>query len=65
MVMGYEPLVAAMQNDMKDRHVVAAAVKAGAQVIITANLKDFTPLPDGHRGPVARRVSLQLVRPRS
>jgi hypothetical protein len=22
-------------------------VKAGAQVIITANLKDFTPLPDG------------------
>jgi predicted nucleic acid-binding protein len=47
MVTGYEPLIAAMQNDMKDRHVVAAAVKAGAQVVITANLKDFTPLPDG------------------
>jgi predicted nucleic acid-binding protein len=47
MVTGYEPLIAAMQNDMKDRHVVAAAVKTGAQVIITANLKDFTPLPDG------------------
>ncbi|MGC4083932.1 MAG: hypothetical protein QM736_17935 [Vicinamibacterales bacterium] len=47
MVTGYEPLIAAMQNDIKDRHVVAAAVKAGAQVIITANLKDFTPLPDG------------------
>jgi hypothetical protein len=46
-VTGYEPLVAAMQNDMKDRRVVAAAVKAGAQVIITANLKDFNPLPDG------------------
>ncbi len=25
----------------------AAAVKAGAQVITTANLKDFAPLPDG------------------
>ena len=47
MVTGYEPLIAAMENDIKDRHVVAAAVKAGAQVIITANLKDFTPLPDG------------------
>lgn len=47
MVTGYEPLIAAMQNDTKDRHVVAAAVKAGAQVVTTANLKDFTPLPDG------------------
>lgn len=47
MVTGYEPLIVAMQNDMKDRHVVAAAVKAGAQVVITANLKDFTVLPDG------------------
>jgi predicted nucleic acid-binding protein len=47
MVTGYEPLIAAMQNDMKDRHVVAAAVKAGAQVIITENLKDFDPLPEG------------------
>jgi hypothetical protein len=47
MVTGYEPLVAAMKNHAKDRHVVAAAVKAGAQVVTTANLKDFTPLPDG------------------
>jgi predicted nucleic acid-binding protein len=47
MVTGYESLVAGMQNDAKDRHVVAAAVKAGAQVITTANLRDFTPLPDG------------------
>jgi hypothetical protein len=56
MVTGYAPLIAAMQNDIKDRHVVAAAVKAGAQVIITANLKDFTPPARRHRGPVARRV---------
>lgn len=46
-VTGYEHLIDAMQNDPKDRHVVAAAVKAGAQVITTANLKDFVVLPDG------------------
>ena len=47
MVTGHEPLIAGMKNDTKDRHVVAAAVKAGAQVITTVNLKDFKPLPDG------------------
>lgn len=47
MVTGYEPLIDAMPNHAKDRHVAAAAVKAGAQVIVTSNLKDFTTLPDG------------------
>jgi predicted nucleic acid-binding protein len=46
-VTGYRPLISAMSNDPKDRHVVAAAVKAGAQVIVTSNIKDFSPLPDG------------------
>jgi len=46
-VTGYEPIIVGLQNDEKDRHVVAAAVKAGAQVITTSNLKDFLPLPDG------------------
>jgi predicted nucleic acid-binding protein len=46
-VTDYAHLVAAMKNDEKDRHVVAAAVKAGAQVIATSNLKDFAPLPEG------------------
>jgi hypothetical protein len=46
MVTGYEPLIAG-RNDTKDRHIVAAAVKAGAQVVTTVNVKDFTPLPDG------------------
>ncbi|MGW8566770.1 PIN domain-containing protein [Isoptericola sp. NPDC055881] len=40
-VEGHEPLVDAMTNDPKDRHVLAAAVRCGAGTIVTANLKDF------------------------
>lgn len=34
-------LVAAMTNDLSDRHVVAAAIVAKAAVIVTSNLRDF------------------------
>lgn len=37
----YRKLISAMTNAEKDRHVVAAAAKAGCQVIVTYNLKHF------------------------
>jgi len=36
-----EPEIAQCTNDPKDRHVVAAAIKAQAQVIVTFNQKHF------------------------
>lgn len=41
MVTGYESLIDGMTNDLKDRHVLAAAVRANAEVIVTFNLTDF------------------------
>jgi predicted nucleic acid-binding protein len=38
---GYEGLISVMTNQEKDRHVLAAAVRARAEVIVTYNTKDF------------------------
>ena len=41
-VSGHEPLIAVLElPDPGDRHVLAAAIKAQAQVIVTDNLKHF------------------------
>lgn len=42
LVTGFEPLVPVLElPDAKDRHVVAAAIRAKAQLIVTDNLDDF------------------------
>jgi predicted nucleic acid-binding protein len=38
---GYRDLIEAMTNDPKDRHVLAAAVRGRAALIVTNNLRDF------------------------
>jgi len=38
-----DPVIAQCTNDPKDRHVLAAAIKAQAQVIVTFNQKHFRP----------------------
>ncbi|MGP5228364.1 PIN domain-containing protein [Arthrobacter rhombi] len=40
-VENHEELIETMRCDEKDRHVLAAAVRANAEVIVTFNLKDF------------------------
>lgn len=40
-ISGYEELCAAMTCDPKDRHVLAAAIRGQAEVLVTFNVKDF------------------------
>ncbi len=47
-VKDFEYLIDRMTNEEKDRHVLAAGVKAKAQVIVTSNLTDF---PDRSLAP--------------
>ena len=52
-VRGFEHLIPKMTNDVKDRHVLAAAVAAEADIIVTSNLKDF-----GDRSVLPYRISV-------
>jgi predicted nucleic acid-binding protein len=38
---GYQGLIGAMENDPKDRHVLALAVRSHAGTIVTFNVRDF------------------------
>jgi predicted nucleic acid-binding protein len=58
LVDGFEDLIDEMTCDPKDRHVLAAAVVAGADTVVTFNLKDF---PD----EVAARHGIQILHPDS
>jgi predicted nucleic acid-binding protein len=40
-VSGHKDLEAALENDIKDRHVLAVAIRSGAQTIVTFNMKHF------------------------
>lgn len=41
MVTGHHRIIDRMTNDLKDRHILAAAVTTGAQIIVTHNVRDF------------------------
>lgn len=43
MVSDYEIHIDECKNDLKDRHVLAAAIQSGSKAIITFNINDFPP----------------------
>jgi hypothetical protein len=42
MVTGYESLISQCGNELKDRHVLACAIRCQAEVIATFNVRDFS-----------------------
>jgi hypothetical protein len=56
-VTGHEGLIEGLQlPDLDDRHVLAAAIHAGASLIVTENLKDFP-------AQVLEEHGVQAIRP--
>ncbi len=56
LVDGFGSLIDGMTNDPKDRHVLAAAVRANAEVLVTFNISDF---PE----PVLKRYDVVAIHP--
>ena len=40
-VSGFDDLIGEMTNEPKDRHILAAGIRANCEVLVTFNLKDF------------------------
>ncbi|WP_433372727.1 PIN domain-containing protein [Actinoplanes sp. CA-142083] len=61
-VSGHQALIDSLKlPDPDDRHVLAAAIKARAQVIVTANLRDF-PADELHKWDVDPKSPDEFVR---
>jgi len=63
LVTGYEDLIPGLHlPDPNDRHVLAAAIRGGAEVIVTLNLKDFPASIIGPLGVEARHPDEFILR---
>lgn len=60
LVTGYEHLTAELRTHPEDRHVLAAAVQGGADVLVTNNVRHF-PLPEMERHDIARMTADEFL----
>lgn len=62
LVTNYQHLMPEMRADEKDKHVLAAAVSSGSDVLVTENVKDFDPPASGPHKMKVERTSEFLGR---
>jgi hypothetical protein len=62
MTSGHDHLIPEMQADAKDKHVLAAAVHSRSDVLVTDNVRDFSPPSTGPYAMRVERVSQFLNR---